>query len=73
MLTLGKGSGKFHNSLTSNAEYVEKVENQIFETLRMFDQDNIIDKHLRWQYLKYEIRRFTMNFSENFVKEKNKG
>ena len=73
MLTLGKGSGKFHNSLTSNVEYVEKVENQIFETLRMFDQDNIIDKHLRWQYLKYEIRRFTMNFSENFVKEKNKG
>ena len=68
MLTLGKGSGKFHNSLTSNAEYAEKVENQIFETLRMFDQDNIIDKHLRWQYLKYEIRKSTMHFSKNLGK-----
>ena len=73
MPTHEKGFWKFKNCLTSNAEYVEKVENQIFETLRMFDQDNIIDKHLRWQYLKYEIRKFTTNFSKNFVKEKNKG
>ena len=33
MPTQGKGFWKFNNSLTSNAEYVEKMENQIFETM----------------------------------------
>ena len=72
MPTRGKGFWKFNNSLTSNDEYVEKMKNQISETLRMLDQDKITDKHLRWEYLKYEIRKFTMNFSKNLVKEVNK-
>ena len=38
----------------------------------MLDEDKITDKHLRLDYLKYEIRRFTMNFSKNFVKKENK-
>ena len=33
----------------------------ISETLRMLDQDKITDKHLRWEFLKYEIRKFTIN------------
>ena len=66
----GKGFWKFNNSLTSNAEYVEKMKNQISETL--LDQDKITDKHPRWEYLKYEIRKFTMNFPKNLVKEEDK-
>ena len=50
MLTRGKGFWRFKNSLTTNAEYVKKMENQIFETLHMLDQDNITDKHIRWEY-----------------------
>ena len=38
----------------------------------MLDQDKITDKHLRWEYLKYKIRKFTMNFSKNLVEEENK-
>ena len=38
----------------------------------MLDQDKMTDKHLRWEYLKYEIRKFTMNFSKNVVKKENK-
>ena len=66
----GKGFWKtvFSNSLTSNTEYVEKMENRIFETLRMFDQDKITDNRLRWEYLKYEIRKFTINFSKTLTK-----
>ena len=30
------------------------MENQMFESLRMLDQD-ITDDQLRWEYLKYEI------------------
>ena len=73
MPTRGQGFWKFNNSLTSNSEYVEKMKNQILETLRMLNQDKITDKHLRWEFLKYEIRKFTMNFSKNLVKKKNKG
>ena len=74
MPTRGQGFWKFNNSLTSNSdEYVEKRKNQILETLRMLNQDKITDKHLRWEFLKYEIRKFTMNFSKNLVKKKNKG
>ena len=40
------------------------MKNQISETLRMLDQDKITDKHLRWEFLKYEIRKFTINFSK---------
>ena len=71
--TKGQGFWKFNNSLTSNSEYVKKMKNQILETLRMLNQDKITDKHLRWEFLKYEIRKFTMNFSKNLVKKKNKG
>ena len=48
------------------------MKNQILETLRMLNQDKITDKHLRWEFLKYEIRKFTMNFSKNLVKKENK-
>ena len=72
MPTRGQGFWIFNNSLTSNSEYVEKMKNQILETLRMLNQDKITDKHLRWEFLKYEIRKFTMNFSKNLVKKENK-
>ena len=68
----GKGFWKFKNSLTSNAEYVEKMKNQISETLCMLHQGKITDKYLRWEFLKYEIKKFTINFSKKFIKEENK-
>ena len=50
--TRGNSFQKFNISLTSNAEYVEKLENQIFETLRLLDQNKITDKRLRWEHFK---------------------
>ena len=47
------------------------MKNQIFESPRIFDQDKITDKHVRWVYLKYETRKFTMTFSELKKLEKN--
>ena len=63
---------EINNSLTTNAEYVEKMKNQVSETLLMLNQDKITDRNLRREYVKYEIRKFTMNFSKNLVKEENK-
>ena len=54
------------------AECNDKRKNQISETILMLDQDKITDKHLRWEFLKYEIRKFAINFSKKLVKEENK-
>ena len=64
------GFWKFSNSLTSNSEFKEKMKNQILETLHILNQDKINDKHLRWEFLKYEIRKFTMNFLKNLERKR---
>ena len=38
MILCGKGFWKFNNSLISNTKYTEKMQNHIFETLRILDQ-----------------------------------
>ena len=38
----------------------------------MLGQDKITDKHLRWEVLKYEIRKFTIKFSKKLAREENK-
>ena len=48
------------------------MKNQFFETVRMLNQDKITDKYLRWEYLKYKIKKFILKFSKNLVKEENK-
>ena len=48
------------------------MKNQIYKTLRILDQNKITDKHLRWEFSKYKIRKFTINFSKKLVKEENK-
>ena len=48
MATRGKGFREFNYSLTSNAEYVQKLKNQNFENL--LNQGKITDKYLRWDY-----------------------
>ena len=34
------------------------------------DQDNIEDPQFRWEYLKYEIRKFSIHFSKDIVRNK---
>ena len=38
----------------------------------MLDHKNITDKQFRWEFLKYANRKFTIQFSKNFIKAKNK-
>ena len=48
------------------------MKNQVSEILCMLDQDKITDKHLRWKFLKYKIRKFTIDFKKKLVREENK-
>ena len=70
----GRGLWKFNKSLISDSKYIESMKKHICETLCLLDNQHIIDEHLRWEYLKYEIRKFTKKYAkaiaENLRKEK---
>ena len=58
-----------NKSLLLNKEYVEKIKEHILLTIKMLDNDDLRDEQVRWEYLKYEIRKFTIRFSKNLAKE----
>ena len=36
--------------------------------MKILDNDDLRDEQVRWEYLKYEIRKFTIRFSKNLLK-----
>ena len=38
-------------------------------TIKKLDNDDLRDEQVRWEHLKYEIRKFTTRFSKNLAKE----
>ena len=64
-----KGFWKFNKSLLLNKEYVEKIKEHILLTIKKLDNDDLRDEQVRWEHLKYEIRKFTTRFSKNLAKE----
>ena len=60
----GKGLWKFNNSLALNSDFVDKMKAHIANTQKSLDKENIRDDQARWEYLKYEIRKFSIKFSK---------
>ena len=60
----GKGSSKFNNSLKKNEDYVETIRNVIKSTLRSLDEQGVNNSQARWEFLKYEIRKNSIQFSK---------
>ena len=58
-----KGLWKVNKSLLSNDEYINKLRNHIPESLSILDQNGIRDDQIRWEYVKFEIRQFSITFS----------
>ena len=54
--------------LLLNKEYVGKIREHIPLTIKMLDNDDLGDEQVRWKYLKYETRKFTIRFSKHFAK-----
>ena len=46
---------------------MEKLIKNILDNL---DQDNIVDPQFRWEYLRYEIRKFSIYFSKGIARNK---
>ena len=64
----GPGMWKFNNSLLQNEEYCLQL-NETIDNLTL-DLENIIDPQMRWEFLKFEIRCFSIKFSKKLAKEK---
>ena len=54
----GRGLWKFNKSLIKNENYHEQMKKLIKIVLNNLNQDNIVDPHFRWEYLKFEIKIF---------------
>ena len=66
----GRGLWKFNKSLIRNENYQEQTRTLIENVLDNLDQDNIVDPQFRWEYLKYEIRKFFIHFSKDIARNK---
>ena len=64
----GKGLWKFNSSLCSNSEFTENMKNHIKSILDLLNKENITDDQVIWEYLKYEIRKFSIQFSKKQAK-----
>ena len=61
------GFWKFNSSLLSDQNYVTKTKSliQIFHS----NQNFFLNAQLKWELLKYKIRKFIINYSKKFAKE----
>ena len=68
----GRGLRKFNNSLIENVEYILQMKKFILDTLNELFNENILDDQVKWEYLKYNIRKYTIKFSKELAKSTNK-
>ena len=60
----GRGCWKFNNSFIENVEYILHIKKIILDTLNELFNENILDDQVKWECLKYSIRKYTIEFSE---------
>ena len=58
----GSGFWKFNNSLLFNAEFVKKLKIHIKILKSNLQEKYSFSDHSKWEFLKYEIRRFAISF-----------
>ena len=51
----------------------EPMKTLMKNVLNNLDQDNIEDPQFHWKYLKYEIRKFSIHFSNDVARNKKTG
>ena len=66
----GKGLWKFNKFLIKNENYHEQLKKLIKNVLENLDQDNIVDPQFRWEYLKFELRKFSIHCSKGIARTK---
>ena len=64
----GRGFWKFNSTLLRDITYVKTVSDMI-DSLKT-STSNMVNKHLRWDYIKSQIRGFTLQYSSKKHKER---
>ena len=59
----GRGLWKFNNSLLSDEYFVLKMKDHIPMSIETFNKKNIFNNQMKWQFLKFEIRKFSIHYS----------
>ena len=60
-----------YDDFLSKDEYINKLRNHLSDSLSILDQNGIRDDQIRWEYIKFEIRKFSITFSKNLSKSLN--
>ena len=58
--------------MIENEEYIHQMKKYISDTLSELFNENILDDQVKWEYLIYNIRKYTINFSKKLAKNSNK-
>ena len=64
------GLWKFKNFLCSNIDFTTKLKNHLKFIQKTILKENITDEQMIWEYIKYEIRKFSIGFSKQYAKDK---
>ena len=66
----GNSLWRFNNSLCRNIDYTTKLKNHLKLIQKTILKENITDEQMIWEYIKYEIRKFSISFSKQYAKDK---
>ena len=71
--TFARGAGvwKFNNSLLLNNKFVKKLKTHIQIVKSNLQEKSSFSDHSKWEFLKCEIRKFSISFSRNLAKTAN--
>ena len=63
-----KGFWKFNISLTKSKNYITEIKELICSFCTT--NESLFNRQLKWEHLKYEVRKFTINYTKQIAKEK---
>ena len=64
----GNGFWKFNNSLLFHEEFKIMLKDHISNTIMLLETETTINFRSKWEFLKYEIRKFSMKYSKTLKK-----
>ena len=70
LISLGKNFWKFNSSLVQDETFVLKLKEHIKRVKTSFHSNFENNEHFKWEFLKYEIRKFTIDYSKTKAKHK---
>ena len=65
-ISRGRGLWKINNSLISNSNFDNEMKTLIQKVIFSLENDTYLTDQVKWELLKYKIRKIAVNFSSEF-------